>query len=233
MLSIIIPTLDAEARLPATLASLVPGVLAGLVKELIIVDGGSRDGTAEIAEAAGAHLMTAPRGRGAQLRAGGKEARGEWLLFLHADTMLEEGWEREVAAFIERSGNGQRAPAAAAFRFRLDDVGARPRLLEALVALRCLLFRLPYGDQGLLIPRTLYQEIGGYRDLALMEDVDLVRRIVRRIGRQRLVILESRAITSAERFRRSGYLFRSARNLVCLALYYLRIPPRYLAKLYG
>ena len=233
MLSIIIPTLDAKARLPATLASLVPGVLAGLVKELIIVDGGSRDGTAEIAEAAGAHLMTAPRGRGAQLRAGGKEARGEWLLFLHADTMLEEGWEREVAAFIERSGNGQRAPAAAAFRFRLDDVGARPRLLEALVALRCLLFRLPYGDQGLLIPRTLYQEIGGYRDLALMEDVDLVRRIVRRIGRQRLVILESRAITSAERFRRSGYLFRSARNLVCLALYYLRIPPRYLAKLYG
>jgi hypothetical protein len=131
------------------------------------------------------------------LAAGAARARFSWLLFLHADTALAPGWEREANQFMERVDRGARPVAAAAFRFALDDVGARPRVLEWLVALRCAALRLPYGDQGLLIPKRLYAEIGGYRPLPLMEDVDLVRRL----GRRRCHA-GSRAVTSAERFRR-------------------------------
>jgi hypothetical protein len=102
-------------------------------------------------------------------------------------------------------------------------------VLERLVALRCTALRLPYGDQGLLIPRRLYAEIGGYRPLPLMEDVDLVRRL----GRRRIVMLRARAITSAERFRREGYVRRSAKNLACLTLYTLRVPTHVISRFYG
>ena len=95
--------------------------------------------------------------------------------------------------------------------------------------LRCAALRLPYGDQGLLIPKRLYDEVGGYRPLPLMEDVDLVRRL----GRRRTVMLRSRAVTSAERFRRDGYVRRSTRNLLCLALYTLRVPAHVISRIYG
>ncbi len=143
--------------------------------------------------------------------------------------LLAPGWEREASLFMERVDTGARPLAAAAFRFALDDIGFRPRMLERLVAARCAALRLPYGDQGLLIPKRLYEEIGGYRPLPLMEDVDLVRRL----GRRRLVMLGSRAVTSAERFRRDGYVRRSGRNLVCLALYTLRVPTQVISRIYG
>jgi hypothetical protein len=98
-----------------------------------------------------------------------------------------------------------------------------------MVALRCRLLRLPYGDQGLLLPKALYEEIGGFSPLPLMEDVD----IVRRLGRRRTALLRSRALTSAERFRREGYLRRSARNLTCITLYTLRVPIPVIRRLYG
>jgi hypothetical protein len=142
---------------------------------------------------------------------------------------LESGWEREVGTFLGRIDSGERPAAASAFRFTLDDEGVRPRVLEQLVALRCRALRLPYGDQGLLIPKRLYDEIGGFRPLALMEDVDLVRRL----GRRRTVMLRARAVTSAERFRRQGYVRRSARNLLCLTLYTLRVPSHVISRIYG
>ena len=95
--------------------------------------------------------------------------------------------------------------------------------------MRCALFRLPYGDQGLLVPRQLYQQVGGYGRLPLMEDVDLVRRI----GRRRMTLLRTRALTSAVRYQRGGYVRRSVRNLSCLTLYFLRVPTRIIARLYG
>ena len=97
------------------------------------------------------------------------------------------GWEREASIFMDRVDREEQPLAAAAFRFALDDEGVRPRLLEQLVALRCAALRLPYGDQGLLIPKRLYDAVGGYRPLALMEDVDLVRRL----GRRRTVMLRA------------------------------------------
>jgi rSAM/selenodomain-associated transferase 2 len=229
MLSVIIPTLNAEATLGPVLAALVPAVVDGLVQEAIIVDGGSSDATLAVAEAAGTRIVQAKRGRGSQLDAGAALARGDWFLFLHADTVLQPGWEDEAQSFTERVDAGRRPPAAAAFRFALDDDGLMPRLLEGLVRLRCLTLALPYGDQGLLISRRLYAELGGFRPLPLMEDVDLVRRLPRR---QR-VMLQSRAVTSAQKYRREGYLSRMLRNAACIALYYLRVPTRVLARLHG
>lgn len=229
MISVVIPTLNAEQGLAATLAALIPAAVDGLVREVIIVDGGSNDRTLRIADDAGAQIVPSESGRGRQLIAGAAKARSDWILFLHADTVLEAGWEREVATLMERVGNGARPATAASFRFTLDDVGFKPRVLENLVSLRCLLLRLPYGDQGLLIPRRLYEQLGGYRAMPLMEDVDLVRRL----GRGRLVLLRARAVTSAVRYRRDGYTQRSLRNFACLMLFYLRIPVARIARIYG
>ncbi len=229
MISVIIPTLNAEDGLARTLSALVPATVDGLVRELIIVDGGSTDTTLNIADAAGADIVRSEAGRGVQLAAGAKRARFPWLLFLHADTELEQSWTREASHLIEGIETGRRPQAAAAFRFALDDSGAAPRTLEALVALRTRLFKLPYGDQGLLVSRALYEEVGGFRPLPLMEDVDLVRRI----GRRRIVLFRSRALTSAARYRRDGYLRRMARNQACLALYFLNVPPPRIAQLYA
>ena len=227
MISVVIPALNAEAHLPHTFDCLIQATVRGVVREVIVADGGSSDGTLILADGVGARLVSAPKGRGQQLAAGAGAARFDWLLFLHADTALEPGWEAEVESFIERASVAR--PRAAAFRFALDDFGFGARLLEFLVLLRCLVFGLPYGDQGLLMPRRLYQQIGGYRPLPLMEDVD----IIRRIGRLRLTRLRARAVTSAERFRHEGYLRRSLRNLSILLLYALRVPAPVLAKLYG
>ena len=229
MISVVIPTYNAEATLGPTLTALVRAVVDGTVQEAILVDGGSTDGTCAIADAAGTRLIRSKLGRGTQLRAGAATARGDWLLFLHADTVLEPGWAEEAEAFMERVAKGRRTQAAAAFRFALDDDGTLPRMLESLVALRCFLFALPYGDQGLLISRRLYGELGGFRPIPLMEDVDLVRRLKRR---QR-VMLQSRAMTSGIRYRREGYVARSLLNLSCMLLYVLRVPTSVLARLYG
>lgn len=219
LLSVVIPTLDAAETLDAVLASLATA------DEVIVVDGGSRDATREVAARHGARVIAAPRGRGVQLRAGAAAARGSWLLFLHADTRLEATAMAAVACHIADARNGMRA---GHFRFALDDLSPAARRLERMVAWRCRVLALPYGDQGLLIPRVLYEGVGGYAPVPLMEDVDLVRRI----GRARLVALDAAAITSAERFRRAGYLRRSARNLALLGLWWLGVPPRLLAKIY-
>lgn len=149
---------------------------------------------------------------------------GEWLLFLHADTTLGEGWLGAAQQHM-----AERPDQAAVFDFRLDDPAWQARLIELGVGLRVGALALPYGDQGLLISRSLYDEVGGFRAQPLMEDVDLIRRI----GRGRLRRLNVPAITSAERWRRDGWWRRSARNLSCLALYVLGASPERIARRYG
>jgi rSAM/selenodomain-associated transferase 2 len=228
MISVVIPALDAERELGPTLAALVPAATDGIVREVIVADGGSRDRTILIADDAGAIIVKSGRGRGPQLIAGAAAARGKWLLFLHADTVLEQGWERETGAFMGRVDRGERAETAAAFRFALDDNGAAPRALERMVAMRSRLLKLPFGDQGLLIPRKLYDAIGGYRAVPIMEDVD----IVRRLGRRRIAMLASRATTSAGRYKRDGYLRRVLRNQSCLAMYLAGASPERILRRY-
>jgi rSAM/selenodomain-associated transferase 2 len=222
VLSIVIPTLDAGDTLAATLAAL--GETA-FETEAIVADGGSRDATRTVAEAAGARFVGAPRGRGVQLDAGAAEAGGEWLLFLHADTVPATGWAKAVEAFMADPANRRRA---AYLRFALDDPALAARWLEHLVGWRCRILGLPFGDQGLLMSRALYDEVEGYRPWPLMEDVD----IVRRIGRRRLIALQVPAVTSAAAYRRGGYVRRPLRNLACLALYFLGVAPRLIERLY-
>lgn len=227
MISVVIPALNAEQGLAACLSALVPATVQGLVREVIVVDGGSTDRTAEIVDQAGAGLVRSPVGRGCQLAAGAERARMPWLLFLHADTVLESGWEREAAAFVERADRSG-PPEAAAFRFALDDTGWKPRLVELGVSMRCAVLRLPYGDQGLLISSAHYRQLGGYKPMPLMEDVEFVRRL----GRRGIVMLRGRAVTSAARYKRDGYVRRSMRNLSCLALFFLRVPIARIERLY-
>lgn len=229
MISVIIPTFNAASTLPETLSALIPAAVEGLVREVIVSDGGSTDQTERIADAAGVEFLKSPAGRGQQLAAGAAHARFPWLLFLHADTVLKEGWIRESALFMRAVDEGKRPSSAAAFRFKLDDTGSKPRTLEALVRVRCALLRLPYGDQGLLVPRALYNDVGGYRALSIMEDVDLVRRL----GRSRIAMLETPAVTSAERYQRDGYLARTLRNQSCLIAYFAGIPVERIARRYA
>jgi rSAM/selenodomain-associated transferase 2 len=219
VLSVVIPALNAAALLPATLAA-----LGDAPAEVVVCDGGSTDATAQVAAALGARVVTAARGRGSQLAVGVATARGDWLLLLHADTRLAPGWataaRRCMAIGTARAGY---------FRFALASDDPRARRLERLVAWRCRRLALPYGDQGLLLPRALLDAIGGVRPLPLMEDVDLIRRL----GRRRLVALDADAVTSATRWEQQGWLCRSGRNLFCLALFSAGVPPRIVGKIYS
>lgn len=187
MISVIVPTLNSQAVLPRCFDSLIAATVHGVVKEVIVADGGSADDTLMIADAAGARIKEAGRSRAARLIAGAEGARSDWLLFLHPETALETGWEMEAENFIARTTLAH--PRAAAFRFGLDDFDAGSRRGELWAALRCALFKKPRGDQGLLIPKRLYKQLGGYREVR-REDADLIRRI----GTRRIVMLRPRAM---------------------------------------
>lgn len=221
-LSVIIPTLNAAATLPSVLDIL----RASPVREVVVADGGSVDQTAELAASAGAQVVGAPRGRGTQLAAGAASASGKWLLFLHADCRPAPGWTEAVAGFV----NAPRAETCAGyFDFALDDADPAARQLERIVAWRCRVLALPYGDQGMLISRSLYEAVGGFAQLPLMEDVDLVRRL----GRRRLARIGVRCVASASRYQNDGYWRRPLRNLLCLSLYFAGMPPERILRLYG
>jgi rSAM/selenodomain-associated transferase 2 len=215
-LSIVIPTLNAAATLADCLAGLEG-------HEIVVADGGSRDDTVAIARKHGARVIPAERGRGTQLAAGAIVATGEWLLFLHADCRLGPGWSEAVRRFMENPAR------AGYFALALGDSAAAARRVERMVAWRCRTLALPYGDQGLLISRALYDAVGGYAAIPLMEDVDLVRRL----GRKRLAPIGATVTTSARRYRDGGYVRRPLRNLLCLSLYFAGVAPHRIARLYG
>ena len=220
-LSVVMPTLNAEAGLARALPALAEGLEAGLIRELVISDGGSQDATARIAEAAGAVLVTGAASRGGQLRRGVGVARGEWLLVVHADSVLPQGWPEVVKAHIAH-GQG-----AAAFRLSFDARGLAPVIVAGWANLRSKVFGLPYGDQGLLLSRSDYDAAGGYPDIPLMEDVALARALGRRVA-----LLPATVTTSADRYRRDGWLRRGGRNLWLLLRYLGGARPEELARRY-
>jgi rSAM/selenodomain-associated transferase 2 len=219
-IDVVIPTLNAARTLVPTLASLRGA--DGLA--VTVCDGGSRDDTTTIARQAGAAVVVTEPGRGRQLADGAAIGSAPWLLFLHADTTLSAGWATAARRFMADATSK-----AGYFRLRFDSDDPRARRIERFVAWRCQVFDLPYGDQGLLIPRTFYRQLGGFRPLPLMEDVDFVRRI----GRRNLVALDAEAVTSVERYERDGWLARPLRNMSCLALYFAGLPPDTIRRLYG
>ena len=168
--------------------------------------------------------VSAPRGRAQQMNAGAALARGRWLLFLHADSQLPAEWLDAIA-----EADDSVDIVAGAFRLALDSRDWRARVIEAGVRLRVALFGLPYGDQALFVRCRTFESIGGYRDLPLMEDVDLVRRL-KHSGR----LMQSRAaiLTSARRWERNGWMRQSARNVSLAVRYTLGAPPARLAQRY-
>ncbi|MEO1661500.1 MAG: TIGR04283 family arsenosugar biosynthesis glycosyltransferase [Pseudomonadota bacterium] len=224
-LSIIIPALDAEAVLPLCLAGLMPGLETGLIREVIVVDGGSEDQTRRIADGAGATVLDAPdRGRAAQLRHGADQARGDWLLFLHADTALSRDWAERAKVHITERRN-----AAAVFTLAYRSDHPMAKVVARRANWRARTLGLPYGDQGLLISRKLYNEIGGYPDTPFMEDVQ----IIRALGKKRLSILSAEARTDASKYERDGWRKRSWRNAFLITRYLLGADPEKLANSYS
>lgn len=223
MISVIVPTFNDAANLPRALAPLVAGV-GGIVKEVIVADGGSADETLAIADAAGCNIVKAEGGRAKQMRAGAEVAKGKWLLFLHADTVLAPSWVEETERFINEPQSRKKA---AVYKLALDETSREANRVVFWARLRGRVMKVPYGDQGLLISRFFYDGLGGYPDVPQMEDVE----IMRRIGPQRLVQFETQAVTSAEKYRREGPK-RGWRNLGLLARCLTGADPVELAKAY-
>jgi rSAM/selenodomain-associated transferase 2 len=210
-LSVVIPTLEEASRLPLLLADLRrwPGEL-----EVIVSDGGSRDQTREVALLAGATVLDSPKaGRGPQLRWGIDHSTHAWVLVLHADSRLPGTWHQKVGTVL----NTPEAHLSAWYFDFNVDAERRPMLwlLERMVNLRSRWLQRPYGDQGLLIQRHLYERVGGYRPLALMEDLDLVERLSKVAP---LRSLNCALITSGERWQNRSVLVQAWRNarLRCL-----------------
>ncbi len=221
-LSVVIPTLNAARDLPVAIEPLVEGLEAGLIRDLVISDGGSSDETAAVADAAGAVFLKGAPGRGGQLARGVEAASGPWVLLLHADTGLPSGWPdialRHMAEAPKTAGY---------FRLSFRAQGGLPTLFAGWANLRSRMFGLPYGDQALLIHKEVLAEVGGVPDLPLMEDVALARTL-----RGRLRMLEGTVTTSASRYEKEGWIRRGARNLWTLFRYFAGRDPETLAKDY-
>lgn len=203
-ISVVIPALDEAGELGPTLGHLFEGADGGSRVEAIVVDGGSRDATSAIAARSGARVLSSPRGRALQMNAGAAAARGDVLLFLHADTRLPRGWPEHVMGTLALPG-----VVAGAFRLRIEGGGSGLRLVEAGVALRCLALRIPYGDQALFLTRADFAAVGGYRPMRRLEDLDIVARLRAR-GRVRLA--EAPVVTSARAWARRGLVRQTLEN---------------------
>jgi glycosyltransferase involved in cell wall biosynthesis len=191
MLSVVIATQNSERALVPTLAALVPGAVAGVVREVIVADAGAGDASAQIAEGAGCRVMISPDSRGARLAAAARAARAPWLLFLQPGSVPDATWIDETSRFIEESELGNRADDHAAV-FRRRSTSFRPTILEALSLLHAAVFATPGADQGLLIAKSLYDRLGGHRP-----DLDEPERdLLRRLGRRGTVLLRAGVLAS-------------------------------------
>lgn len=220
-LSVIIPTLNESA----TIGDAVRHVREAGVKEVIVVDGGSSDGGAEIARAAGAMVVEAPRGRGPQQNVGARRATGEALLFLHADTRLPRDFPRRAMETLNLPG-----VSAGAFRFKVDDPSPALRLVERGVALRCRLLQMPFGDQAIFVGAETFRRAGGFPDAPILEDYELIRRL-QKLGR--IAIADGDAVTSARRWKRLGVFRATFTNQLCLLAYRLHVAPERIARWRG
>ena len=218
-ISVVIPTLNSADSLPATLLSLMEGLDAGLICEVVVTDGGSTDASGSIALDWGAEVITGDASRGGQLRRGVAVTRGAWVMVLHADTSLQEGWADQVKAHM------QQGPLCFSLAFRARGLAAR--WVAAWANLRSDVFGLPFGDQGLLLRRTEYDRAGGYPDQPLMEDVALVRAIKRKIRR-----LPACAFTGADKYQQQGWFRRGAKNIGLLLRYFWGADAKDLARRY-
>lgn len=228
MISVIIPIYNEAPQADFYLERLAKQVesIPAEALEIILVDGGSQDQTWEICQAYPFALFRSPRsGRAGQMNFGAEGAKGDIFLFLHLDSQLPPDFTQGIQAVLAQPGVG-----AGAFRFRVDLEGRRYRLLEHLVNLRSQLCRLPYGDQGLFMKKETFWALGGFADLPIMEDYDLVRRL----GRQRRIALAPLAlVTSGRRWRKLGFWKTGAINQLMILGYHGGVSPTRLARWYS
>lgn len=221
-LSIVVPVLDEAEVIEPALAALAP--LRARGHEVIVVDGGSTDGTPALARPLADRVLRAPRGRARQMNAGARAARGEVLLFLHADTRLPDAADRLVLAGLARRGHGW-----GRFDARLSGRHPLLRLTGWLFSLRSRLTGVATGDQAIFVRRDWFEAVGGYPDIPLMEDLALSRALKRR-GRP--LCLRQRVTTSSRRWERHGILRTILRMWRLRLAYYLGADPHELARLY-
>jgi len=219
--SVIVPTLDEERTLDATVAA---ARQAGLT-EIIVVDGGSRDRTVDVARACADRVLRGDRGRAAQMNAGAAAARGDVLLFLHADTRLPPGCRRAIAhALVDERVVGGR------FDLRLDAPGIPYRVVERMISLRSRLTRVATGDQAIFVRRSVFERLGGFPPLPLMEDIAFCRAL-KRAGR--IACLHERVVTSARRWQRRGVVRTVLLMWMLRVAYYAGVSPARLARAYS
>ncbi|MBI9090508.1 MAG: TIGR04283 family arsenosugar biosynthesis glycosyltransferase [Desulfobacterium sp.] len=220
LISVIIPTLNEALALGPVLDC----VQEGEAVETIVVDGGSQDQTRDIAARAGARVVVVSGGRAAQQNAGAALARGRWLLFLHGDTLLPKGYEKMIHRAMASP-----ATVAGAFRFKTDDARTGMRLIQWTTNLRSCLLQWPYGDQGLFMEKRVFDAVGGFASLAIMEDFELVGRLRRR---GKVVTLPHAVITSARRWQQVGRVRTTLINQMMIVGFLLGVPIRRLVRLY-
>lgn len=220
-ISVIIPTLNEAATIDDSLARLagVEGV------ETIVVDGGSDDGTPDRARACGAKVVCGPQGRAVQMNLGSAKASADILLFLHADTRLPDGFEKQVLELMDEPGT-----VAGAFRFSTGSDSFAMRFIEWAANLRSRMLHMPYGDQGLFIKKELFRDVGGFPEIPIMEDFALIRQVAR-VGRVR--IARTSAITSPRRWERMGKWRVTLYNQAVVIAYLLGVPAERLARFYN
>jgi rSAM/selenodomain-associated transferase 2/rSAM/selenodomain-associated transferase 1 len=218
--SVIVPALNEVAHLPATLEA----AQRGEPHEIIVVDGGSADDTAKIARSLDCIVLNGPRCRAQQMNVGAVMATGEYLLFLHADTLLPADYVTHVRQIL-----AQPEAVGGAFMFATSDDFAGRKLVERATNWRARLWQFPYGDQGLFLRRNSYKQIGGFPDMPIMEDYEFVRRL-RRLGK--IVIAPATAVTSGRRWQRLGVLRTTLTNRAIILGYHLGISPSRLAGWY-
>lgn len=218
-ISVVIPTLDEADRI----ADLIAATRSLGDCEIVVVDGGSTDGTPALAEAADV-CLTAPQGRAVQQNAGAAAARGDVLLFLHADCRLEPGGFEAV-----RQALSDPRCVGGCFRQRIDASGLRYRLLERGNAWRVRLWKWAYGDQGIFVRRDVFERVGGFPETSLMEDLYLMKRL-KREGRFELA--NARIHVSPRRWRQHGVVRQTLQNWSFLALAHCGVAPDRLARFY-
>ena len=219
-ISVIVPTLNEQDHLPATLR----GIILGPGDELIVVDGGSTDRTVAIAQQFTAQVLHSRPGRAVQMNCGAQHAQGDILLFLHADTLLPATGLEAVRGVLRDGTVG------GAFRLAILPPTLPLRLVAWGTNLRARFGQLPYGDQGLFMPRHMFEALGGYAEIPFMEDVRMVQALRQR---GRLTILPQAVHTSGRRWQRDGVLYTTIRNTALITLYFWGVSPEKLQRWYG
>lgn len=219
-ISVIIPTLNEAKTLAIALRTIQPAIDT----EVIVVDGGSSDATVQIAKSLGASVISTIANRSRQMNAGAEAARGSILLFLHADTHLPKDFDSLIRQTLQRS-----AVVAGAFELKIDGKAFGLRVVEWGVKVRSHWCQMPYGDQAIFLKSSVFEAMGGFPDLPIMEDFELIRRLKQK---GRIAIAPAEVVTSARRWQKLNIFRTTLINQLIILGYLLKVPPARLASWY-